>query len=69
MGMDPKTKADCDRAIARAEETLAWRKKIYEEMKSRPGNYSKEAIGAEKAKVEYEKGQVKKLKALRKTLK
>ena len=73
MGMGPKTKAECDRQIARAEERLAWYKGIYEEMKARPdkgnGGYSRSAIASAKADVERCKGEVKSLKALRKTLK
>ena len=75
MGMGPKTKAECDREIARAEENLAWRKSQYEKMKAAPlipgknGGYTREGIAAAKAAVETAKGKVKSLKALRKTLK
>lgn len=74
MGMGPKTKAECDREIARAEEELAWRKTIYEKMKAHPltpgnGGYTRGGIAAAKADVETAKGKVKSLKALRKTLK
>lgn len=75
MGMGPKTKAECDREIARAEENLALRKSQYEKMKAAPlipgknGGYTRAGIAAAKADVERLKGEVKSLKALRKTLK
>ena len=69
MGASPKTKADCDRDIARLEQTVASRKQSYEFMKARPLNYTKETVAAEKGKIERLKGEIKSLKALRKTLK
>lgn len=67
--LDPKSKAECDRRIADLEKTVAYRKQSYENMKARPLNYSRESVAAQKAEIEGLKGQIKSLKALRKTLK
>lgn len=70
MGMSPKTKAECDREIAAAERRLASEQSNYEMMKARcPENWSKESVAHQKSKVETVKGEIKSLKALRKTLK
>lgn len=66
---DPKTKAECDRKIADLEQAVAQSKQAYERMKARPENYSRGVVAAEKAAMEGYKGQIKSLKALRKTLK
>lgn len=67
MGSGPKTKADYDREIARAESTLAMWKQSYTFMKGHPENYTRQAIADEKMKVERAKGEVARLKALRRT--
>ena len=63
MGMDPKTKADCDKAIARAQSNLAT-------VKMRLAQCTTDgAKRNEKVQVEHSKGEIARLKALRKTLK
>ena len=69
MGMEPKTKADCDRLIAREEGLLAQKKRVYEEMKGAGSGYSKSTLAAQKASIETTKGEIAKLKAIRRTLK
>ena len=63
MGMDPKTKADCDKAIARAQSNLATVKMRLAQCTTDAGKRS------EKIQVENYKGEIARLKALRKTLK
>lgn len=64
-----RTKADCDREIAKLERELASWKSNLEQMKARPQNYTKEAIAIYKSNIERVKGEIKSHKAQRKTLK
>lgn len=66
--LDPKTKADCDRKIASLEGEIATRKANLARMKGNPG-YGPSAIAMAKASIENYKGELAKLKALRRTLK
>lgn len=68
MGMNPKTKAECDRRIADLERSIGQRQAIVERMKAQPKNYSKVAIAGEKGLIAQYKAQIKELKALRKSL-
>ena len=66
--LDPKTKADCDRKIASLEREIASRKASLARMKGNPG-YGPTTIAMTKAGIENYKGELAKLKALRRTLK
>lgn len=66
--LDPKTKAECDREIARLEGQLASQKATLARMKGNPG-YGPVAIASVKESIESTKGQIAKMKALRRTLK
>lgn len=66
--LDPKTKADCDREIARLEGQIASQKASLARMKGNPG-YGPAAIASAKASIENSKGELAKMKALRRTLK
>jgi hypothetical protein len=66
--LDPKTKADCDREIARLEGVIASNKASIARMKGNPG-FGPGAIASAKASLENHKGELAKMKALRRTLK
>lgn len=66
--LEPKTKADCDRAIAGLEGQIASIKADIARMKGNPG-YGPAAIAGAKASLENRKGELAKMKALRRTLK
>ena len=72
MGMSgPTSKAECDRQIAAAERRLAEQKRQLEEcrMYIKKGNLSRGTDSGHKIQIERIKGEIKDLKALRRTLK
>lgn len=68
MGMSPKTKAECDKAIIQKTKQLADCKNYIAQMKAQYGANSS-AVNTGKISLERVKGELAKLKALRKTLK
>ena len=68
MGMIPKTKAECDREILRAQQQVTNAKEYIASMKAQ---YGPNSAGVKNGKITLErhKGELERLKALRKTLK
>lgn len=68
MGMNPKTKAECDQAILTQQKRVTSSMTYYESMKAQFGSNSQAAKNA-KVSLAGAKGKLAELKALRKTLK
>ena len=68
MGMNPKTTAECDREILRAQQQVTNAKEYIASMKAQ---YGPNSAGVKNGKITLErhKGELERLKALRKTLK